>query len=109
MPINVPAARIEEAEEIGPKFEGNKEMPFIQSFISAIYAPYLKGFTELKLTKTESYDANSSANQVNRYLGLNQQGTSTTRVSMFANKYPWEKARNLFGAVKDYGAQKPTN
>lgn len=106
-PINVPASRIEEAEEIGPKYEGNKEMPFDQSFISAIDAPYLKGFTELKISTSENYDANSSANQLNRFLGLNQQGTSTTRVSMFANKYPWEKARNLFGAVKDYGAQTP--
>ena len=44
---------------------------------------------------------------MNRYLGLNQQGTKTTRVTMFANKYPWEKARNLFGAVKGYGAQVP--
>ena len=75
--------------------------------ISAIDAPYLKGFTELKLSTSENYDANSSANQLNRFLGLNQQGTSTTRVSMFANKYPWEKARNLFGAVKGYGAQTP--
>lgn len=105
--INVPASRIEEAEEIGPKYENNKEMPFDQNFISAIDAPYLKGFTELKISDSQSYDANSSANQLNRYLGLNQQGTKITRVSMFANKYPWEKARDLFGAVKDYGAQKP--
>lgn len=105
--INVPASRIEEAEEIGPKYENNKEMPFDQNFISAIDAPYLKGYTELKRSESQSYDPNSSANQVNRYLGLNQQATKTTRVSMFANKYPWEKARDLFGAVKDYGAQKP--
>lgn len=103
--INVPAARIEEAEEIGPKYEGNKEMPFNEAFMAAIDAPYLKGVTSLKMSKTESYDANSSANQLNRFLGLNQQGTQIIRVSMFANKYPWEKARELFGAVKDYGAQ----
>ena len=106
MGINVPAARIEEAEEIGPKYEGNKEMPFNEAFIAAIDAPYLKGVTSLKMTKTESYDANSGANQLNRFLGLNQQGTQTIRVSMFANKYPWEKARDLFGVVKGYGAQK---
>lgn len=105
--INVPAARIEEADEIGPKYEGNKEMPFDKKFISAIDAAYLKGFTELKISHTESYDAKSTSNQINRALGLNQQGTSTTRVSMFANKYPWEKARKLFGAVKNYGAQIP--
>ncbi|WGU68764.1 hypothetical protein QIU19_02050 [Capnocytophaga canimorsus] len=33
-PINVPASRIEEAEEIGPKYEGNKEMPFNKAFIA---------------------------------------------------------------------------
>ncbi|CEN52583.1 hypothetical protein CCAN11_2480013 [Capnocytophaga canimorsus] len=24
---------------------------------------------------------------------------------MFANRYPWQKARKLFGVVKGYGAQ----
>ena len=41
------------------------------------------------------------------HLGLNQQATQTTRVTMFANKYPWEKARRLFGVVSGYGAQLP--
>lgn len=107
LPINVPAARIEEAEQIGPKYEGNKEMPLDHNFISAIDDSHLKGYLSLKVVSSESYDASSTANQMNRYLGLNQQGTSTTRVSMFANKYPWAKARNLFGVVRDYGAQIP--
>lgn len=106
-PINVPASRIEEAEEIGPKYEGNKEMPLDKRFIGAIDAPYLKGFMSLKIVSSENYDRNSTANQVNRYLGQNQQATQTTRVTMFANKYPWEKARKLFGAVPGYGAQTP--
>ena len=36
---------------------------------------------------------------------MNMQGTETVRVSMYANRYPYEKAFDLFGAVKDYGAQ----
>ena len=105
-PINVPAARIEEAEEIGPKYEGNKEMPLEKTFIDAIDQPYLKGYNNLKMVRSEQYNASSANNQLNRQLGLNQQGNETIRVSMYANKYPWEKARNLFGAVKGYGAQK---
>ena len=105
-PINVPAARIEEEEEIGPKYEGNKERPLEKTFIDAIDQPYLKGYNNLKMVRSEQYNASSANNQLNRQLGLNQQGNETIRVSMYANKYPWEKARNLFGAVKGYGAQK---
>ena len=83
-------------------------MPFDKRFIEAIDVPYLKGFTSLKISTSESYDRNSTANQINRHLGLNQQATQTTRVTMFANKYPWEKARRLFGVVSGYGAQLPT-
>ena len=104
-PINVPANRIEEAEQIGPKYEGNREMPIYQAFINAIDAPYLKGYNSIKITQTQQYDANSSANQINRQLGINQQANSTTRVTMYANKYPWQKAKLLFGTVKGYGAQ----
>lgn len=104
-PINVPANRIEEAEQIGPKYEGNREMPIYQAFINAIDAPYLKGYNSIKITQTQQYDANSSVNQINRQLGINQQANSTTRVTMYANKYPWQKAKLLFGTVKGYGAQ----
>ena len=68
-PLNVPASRIEEAEVIGPKYEGNKEMPLDKRFIGAIDAPYLEGFMSLKIVSSENYDRNSTANQVNRYLG----------------------------------------
>jgi hypothetical protein len=33
------------------------------------------------------------------------QGTETVRVSMYGNRYPYEKAFELFGAIKGYGAQ----
>ena len=105
--ISVPAARIEEAEQIGPKYEGNMEMPENEEFINAIDKSYLEGFMNLTIISSQSYNANSAANQVNRIFGLNQQGTETVRPSMYCNKYPWEKAKDLFGKVNNYGAQMP--
>lgn len=105
--ISVRAAQIEEAEQIGPKYEGNVEMPENEAFISAIDQPYLEGFMTLKIISSQSYNANSAANQVNRLFGLNQQGSEIVRPSMYCNKYPWEKAKDLFGKVAGYGAQMP--
>ena len=106
--ISVPAARIEEAEQIGPKYEGNKELPAgNDAFINAIDKSYLEGFMTLKIIQSQSYNANSEANQVNRMFGLNQQGSEIVRPSMYCNKYPWEKAKDLFGKVPGYGAQMP--
>jgi hypothetical protein len=106
--ISVPAARIEEAEQIGPKYEGNVEMPEgNDEFLKAIDQPYLEGFMTLKIMSSQSYNANSAANQVNRMFGLNQQGSEIVRPSMYCNKYPWEKAKDLFGKVNNYGAQLP--
>ena len=106
--ISVPAARIEEAEQIGPKYEGNRELPEgNDAFINAIDKSYLEGFMTLKIIQSQSYNANSAANQVNRMFGLNQQGSEIVRPSMYGNKYPWEKAKDLFGKVRGYGAQIP--
>ena len=106
--ISVPAARIEEAEQIGPKYEGNVEMPEgNDAFLNAIDQPYLEGFLSLKMMKSQSYNPNSAANQINRAFGLNQQGTEIVRPSMYCNKYPWMKAFDLFGKVPGYGAQMP--
>ncbi len=106
--ISVPAARIEEAEQIGPRYEGNKELPEgNDAFIQAIDQSYLEGFMTLKIISSQTYNANSAANQVNRMFGLNQQGTEIVRPSMYCNKYPWEKAKDLFGKVAGYGAQMP--
>ena len=106
--ISVPASRIEEAEQIGPKYEGNQDLPAgNDAFIQAIDQPYLEGFMSLKIIQSQSYNANSAANQVNRMFGMNQQGTEIVRPSMYCNKYPWEKAKDLFGKVPGYGAQMP--
>ena len=106
--ISVPAARIEEAEQIGPKYEGNAEMPEgNDAFLNAVDKSYLEGFLSLKIMSSQTYDPNSAANQINRVFGLNQQGSEIVRPSMYCNKYPWEKAKDLFGAVANYGAQLP--
>lgn len=107
--INIMAAKIEDVDEktIGPKYENNREMDANEAFINAIDEPYLQGYMNATITTTSSYDPNSAANQVNRLFGMNQQGTETVRVSMFANKYPWMKAYNFFGLIPDYGAQQP--
>ena len=106
--ISVPAARIEEAEQIGPKYEGNMELPAgNDDFLNAIDQPYLQGFMNLKVISSQSYNANSTANQINRIFGQNQQGSEIVRPNMFGNKYPWEKAKDLFGKVAGYGAQMP--
>ena len=106
--ISVPAARIEEAEQIGPKYEGNRDLPESEkAFIDAIDKSYLEGYMSLEIIQSESYNANSAANQVNRMFGLNQQGSEIVRPSMYCNKYPWEKAKDLFGKVAGYGAQIP--
>lgn len=106
--ISVPASRIEEAEQIGPKYEGNVEMPEgNEAFLNAIDQPYLEGYMGLSIMTSQSYNPNSAANQVNRMFGLNQVGSETVRPSMYCNKYPWEKAKDLFGKVPGYGAQIP--
>ena len=46
-------------------------------------------------------------NQINRIFGQNQVGSEIVRPNMFGNKYPWEKAKDLFGKVPGYGAQIP--
>ena len=56
----------------------------------------------------QMYQQQMNQQQMNRGMfGLNQQGTEIVRPSMYCNKYPWEKAKDLFGKVNNYGAQLP--
>ena len=68
---------------------------------------YLKGFYNARYDEVTSYDPNSAQNQWARALGMNQQGTMKSKVSMFMNKYPWKEALKLFGGTNEAGAQKP--
>ena len=104
--LNVPAKRFDEVEML-TKYENNRELPSTSKFKDLIDQPYLKGFASLKIMTTESYDPNSAANLYREAHGLNKQGTMTTRVSMFGNRYNFDKAVKFFGAEPGYGAQMP--
>lgn len=53
------------------------------------------------------HNPNSAVNTFRSALGMNQIGTMTSKVTMYANRYNWEKALLLFGAMPGYGAQMP--
>jgi hypothetical protein len=104
----VDASRFEDVEQLN-EYQGNREMPaeLIEKFTAAIDPAYLKAYLGLNMKKSQHYDRNSGANQLNRLFGLNQQGTETIRVSMYGNRYPYLKAFDLFGVIDGYGAQMP--
>ena len=89
------------------KYEGNKSITDPAVFTRGLDLNYLKGFINVSYKEKVDYDPNSGANQFRESLGMNKQGTIKSSVTMFANRYPWETAIQLFGAVKDYGAQLP--
>lgn len=66
---------------------------------------YLEGYLSARYTEQTDFDRNSPSNQWRSAMGMNMQGTMTSKVTMFCNKYPWKDALNLFGNVKGYGAQ----
>lgn len=66
---------------------------------------YLEGYLNARYSETTDLDRNSPANMWRSMMGMNLQGTMTSSVTMFANKYPWNDALNLFGNVNGYGAQ----
>ena len=74
--------------------------------LGGIDEAYLKGWLNLSYGETSSFDGNSGANQFRSALGMPQQGTMDSKASMWANRYPWRKALDLFGAMQGYGAQK---
>lgn len=89
------------------KYENNREMNEAEAnaISKKIDAPYLKGFIGITGTQTSEFNPNSSLNTFRSAMGMNMQGTETVRVSMYGNRYPFEKAFDLFGAVNGYGAQ----
>ena len=68
---------------------------------------YLNGFINASYKETLSSDPNSPENQFRQAMGMNQTGTMKSSATMFANRYPFEDALKMFGAIKDYGAQLP--
>ena len=66
---------------------------------------YLDGYLNARYSEQTDLDRNSSANQWRSMMGMNLQGTMSSKVTMFCNKYPWKDALNLFGNVSGFGAQ----
>lgn len=66
---------------------------------------YLEGYLSARYSEQADFDRNSPANQWRAAMGMNMQGTISSSVTMFCNKYPWRDALNLFGNVQGYGAQ----
>ncbi len=104
--LYVPAKRFEEVEML-KKYQKNRELPANSKFKDVIDPAYLKGYASLKVITSEKYDPNSAANAYREAHGLNKRGTSTTRVTMFGNRYNFDKALKFFGAEPGYGAQVP--
>jgi len=66
---------------------------------------YLDGYLNARYSEKTDLDRNSPANQWRSMLGMNLQGTMSSSVTMFCNKYPWKETMNLFGNLSGYGAQ----
>jgi hypothetical protein len=71
----------------------------------AIDKAYLEGFLNSRYSEQADFNPDSPANQWREIMGLNKQGKLTSKVTMYGNRYNWKKALELFGAVKDCGAQ----
>ncbi len=67
---------------------------------------YAKGVIGATYTESTDYNPDSEANRMRELLGLNKEGKITSKVTMFANRYPWKKALELFGGAEGVGAQK---
>ncbi len=70
-----------------------------------VHQAYLDGYLNARYSEQTDLDRNSPANQWRSILGMNLQGTMSSSVTMFCNKYPWKEAMQLFGNVEGYGAQ----
>lgn len=106
--LRIFAKQFEDVDQL-VKYEGNREMnnTEIGMLSQKIDEPYLKAFLSMESSSSLTHNPNSSENTARQILGLNQRGTSKFSVSMYSNAYPFEKAADLFGAIKSYGAQLP--
>jgi len=64
---------------------------------------YLEGFLNSQYARKEDLRPGSYASMMRKLFGLRNPGS--TPVTMFCNRYPWEKALEFFGAVNGVGAQ----
>ena len=76
-------------------------------FKGKIDSAYLNGFLNASYKEQTDFNPNSPANTFRQAMGMNMVGTMQSSATMFANRYPFEKALDLFGAIKGFGAQVP--
>lgn len=86
---------------------GNKSLTDPSLFKGRIDEAYLNAFLNVSYNESTSYNPNSAANTFRSAMGMNMRGEMTSSVTMYANRYPWEKALDIFGAIIGYGAQIP--
>ena len=106
---NVKCTDIEDMvdEKTLPKAENNLRMADNDPALDAFDQDYLEGVANLKIiASSQSFNRNSASNQLRAVTGQNMQGSEIRRVSMYGNRYNFDKAMKLFGAKANYGAQK---
>lgn len=96
----------EDVEQLA-EIDGCVRMRDPNSLKGKINEAYLNGFINASYKETLSSDPNSPENQFRQAMGMNQTGKMTSSATMFANRYPFEDALKMFGAVSGYGAQLP--
>jgi hypothetical protein len=85
----------------------NKTLSDPQGLKQAIDKTYLDYYLKTSSKAKNNFDRTSPNNQFRSAMGMNLDGgVEKITVSMFNNRYPLEKALQLFGVVKGYGAQK---
>ena len=104
--LYVPGKRFDEVMML-KGYERNAELGADSKLKEVINPAYLKGYATLEIFQESSYDPNSAANLYREAHGMNKQGTMTTRVSMFGNRYNFDDALKFFGVEDGYGAQLP--
>ena len=104
--INISSADFSDVEYLDSE-SGNTTVQDANIFKGKIDEAYLKGFLNASYTAEMQHNPNSAVNTFRSALGMNQIGTMTSKVTMYANRYNWEKALLLFGAMPGYGAQMP--
>ena len=104
--LRVKADNFDDVEQLA-EVAGNKSLTDPTIFKGKVNAAYLSGFLSATYKESTDYNPNSAANTFRSAMGMNQVGTMQSSASMFANRYPWKEALQLFGAMDGYGAQQP--
>lgn len=104
--INISSADFDDVEYFD-SCSGNTTVSDASIFKGKIDEAYLRGFLTATYSAEMQHNPNSAVNTFRQAFGMNQVGTMTSSITMYANRYNWKKALTLFGAVPGYGAQLP--